>query len=142
MELQTIILFSISFLVISFLYSSVGHAGASGYLAIMALTSIPIEAIKPVSLVLNIVVSLIASYNFLKAGCFYRKVFVAFAITSIPMAFLGGYLKIVPHWFKIFTGLFLELAAMLLIVRLFVNPSPTTKSGKCLWHFSLVLRSD
>ncbi len=130
MDLQTIILLCLSFLLISFLYSSVGHAGASGYLAVMALTSIPIDAIKPVSLVLNILVSFIASYNFLKAGCFDRKVFVAFAITSIPMAFFGGYLKIDPHWFKVFAGIFLVVAAGLFIARRFINASHKIREVK------------
>ncbi|MDZ7606713.1 MAG: sulfite exporter TauE/SafE family protein [Cyclobacteriaceae bacterium] len=128
MDLQTIFLLCISFLLISFLYSSVGHAGASGYLAVMALTSIPIESIKPVSLVLNIVVSIIASYNFIRAGYFDRKVFLAFALTSIPMAFVGGYIKIDPHWFKVIAGGFLILSGILLLVRQFISPKDTIKT--------------
>lgn len=139
MEFQTIILLSIAFLLISFLYSSVGHAGASGYLAVMALTSIPIEAIKPVSLVLNIVVSIIASYNFLRAGYFDRKVFLAFAVTSIPMAFVGGYLKVDPHWFKAFSGAFLVLSGILLLVRQFI--SPKDKIRKTNLALTLILGS-
>jgi len=130
MELQTIILLAFAFLFISFLYSSVGHAGASGYLAIMALTSIPIDAIKPVSLVLNIVVSIIASYNFLRAGYFDKKVFLAFALTSIPMAFVGGYMKIDSHWFKIIAGVFLILSGILLLVRQFIKPKEYIRKTK------------
>jgi hypothetical protein len=128
MELHTIIVLSIAFLFISFLYSSVGHAGASGYLAVMALTSMPIESIKPVSLVLNIVVSVIASYNFLKAGYFDRKVFLAFAVTSIPMAFIGGYLKVDQQWFKVFAGAFLILSGILLLVRQFISPKDNIRN--------------
>ncbi len=123
MELETLVILSLAFLVISFLYSAVGHAGASGYLAIMALLSFPVESIKPVSLVLNIVVSSIAAYKFLSAGYFDKKVFLTFAITSIPMAFVGGYLKVDPQWFKIFAGIFLLVSAVLLIGRQFIKPS-------------------
>ena len=137
MELQTIILLSFAFLFISFLYSSVGHAGASGYLAVMALTSIPIDAIKPVSLVLNIVVSIIASYNFLKAGYFDKKVFLAFALTSIPMAFVGGYMKIDSHWFKMIAGVFLILSGILLMVRQFIKPKQNIRSANLA--FTLLL---
>lgn len=127
MDAQSIIVLCICFLLISFLYSSVGHAGASGYLAVMALMSFPVESIKPVSLVLNIVVSLIATYKFLKSGCFDRKVFLMFAVTSIPMAFIGGYLKIDSHWFKIFAGVFLVISALLLIGRQFIKTSDEIK---------------
>lgn len=129
MQIETLIILSLAFLFISFLYSSVGHAGASGYLAVMALMSFPVESIKPVSLVLNIVVSLIASYKFLKSGNFDRKVFLLFSITSIPMAFVGGYLKIDVHWFKIFTGSFLVISAILLIVRQSIHSTADIKKA-------------
>lgn len=127
MEVETLIILSLAFLFISFLYSSVGHAGASGYLAVMALMSFPVESIKPVSLVLNIVVSLIATYKFLKSGNFDRKVFLVFAVTSIPMAFVGGYLKIDAHWFKILAGSFLVISAVLLIGRQFIKSTGEIK---------------
>ncbi|HRI27628.1 MAG TPA: TSUP family transporter [Chitinophagales bacterium] len=123
MEHQTLIVLSIAFLLIAILYSSVGHAGASGYLAVMALMSFPVASIKPISLVLNILVSLIATHKFLKGGCFDRKVFEVFAVTSIPMAFVGGYLKIDTHLFKVMAGLFLIVSALLLISRQFIKSS-------------------
>src|SRR5687768_6250682 len=101
MDLSFILLTFSSLMVIAFLYSSVGHAGASGYLAVLALLSFPVDSIKPISLVLNIVVSLIASYKFIEAGYFNKKVFLSFALTSIPFAFVGGYLKIDASWFKV-----------------------------------------
>lgn len=93
----------------------------------MALMSFPIESIKPVSLVLNIVVSLIATYKFLKSGCFDRKVFLTFAVTSIPMAFVGGYMRIDAHWFKILAGSFLVISAFLLIGRQFIKSTDEIK---------------
>ncbi|MBL7856324.1 MAG: sulfite exporter TauE/SafE family protein [Cyclobacteriaceae bacterium] len=128
MDYTTILLASVLFLLIAFLYSSVGHAGASGYLAIMALLSFPVESIKPVSLVLNIVVSAIATYKFIKAGYFDKKIFLLFAITSIPMAFVGGYLTIDVYWFKILAGLFLILSGILLLVRQWLKPAENIRN--------------
>ena len=116
------------FLVVAFLYASVGHAGASGYLAVMALLSFTPASIKPTSLVLNIIVSAIASYKFIGEGYFNRKVFFAFAATSIPFAFVGGYMKIDPLYFKMFAGIFLLVSAVLLLARQFIKPVETTRA--------------
>ena len=105
------------FLFVAFVYSSVGHAGASGYLAVMSLLSFPLAEIKSTSLVLNIIVAAIASYKFISAGYFDKKVFLPFAITSIPAAFIGGAITLDPHWFKAFAGLFLLLSAVGLIIK-------------------------
>lgn len=105
------------FLFVAFVYSSVGHAGASGYLATMALLSFPLIEIKSTSLILNIIVASIASYKFISAGYFDKKVFFSFAATSIPAAFIGGAITLDPYWFKIFAGLFLILSAAALVLR-------------------------
>lgn len=106
------------FLFVAFIYSSVGHAGASGYLAVMALLSFPLAEIKSTSLILNIIVAAIASYKFISAGFFDKKVFFSFAVTSIPAAFLGGKIDLDPYWFKILAGLFLLLSAVGLIIKI------------------------
>jgi uncharacterized protein len=129
MDNYSFVLLFFSFMLIAFLYASVGHAGASGYLAIMALFSFPIVSIKPVSLVLNIVVSIIATYKFLKAGYFDKKVFLSFAVTSIPFAFLGGYITIDPYWFKISSGFFLIFSALLLIGREYIRQTDRIKDA-------------
>jgi len=105
------------FLLVAFVYSSVGHAGASGYLAVMSLLSFPLAEIKSTSLVLNIIVAAIASYKFISAGYFDKKVFLPFAFTSIPAAFIGGAITLDTHWFKAFAGLFLLLSAVGLIIK-------------------------
>lgn len=128
MESDLIIYCGILFLLISFLYASVGHAGASGYLAVMALLSFPVESMKPVSLTLNIVVSLIASYKFIRAGYFDKKLFLVFAFTSIPLAFVGGYLQLDPFWFKKLAGLFLIGSAAMLLARQYLKPTDQKKS--------------
>jgi uncharacterized protein len=111
------------FFLIAALYASVGHAGASGYLAIMALLSFSPDTIKPTSLILNCFVALIASYKFIRAGYFDRKIFLAFVVTSIPMAFVGGYTGLDPRYFKLFAGIFLVVSAILLIAREFIQAS-------------------
>jgi uncharacterized protein len=111
------------FLVVAALYASVGHAGASGYLALMGLLSFAPDAIKPTSLMLNIVVAAIASYRFLKAGYFDGKLFLSFAITSIPLAFVGGAITLDPQYFKLGAGIFLCLSAVLLLLKTYIRPS-------------------
>src|ERR1051326_55272 len=79
--------------VIAFLYSSVGHAGASGYIATMTLFGLAPIVIRPTALLLNILVAIIGSYHFWKAGHFSWRLFWPFALLSIPLAYLGGYLQ-------------------------------------------------
>lgn len=83
-------LFHLLLFIIAFLYASVGHGGASGYLALMAIFSITPAVMKPTALLLNIFVSLIAFIQFSRGGHFLWKIFWPFAVASIPMAFLGG----------------------------------------------------
>src|SRR5256886_16886642 len=78
---------------IAFLYSSVGHAGASGYIAIMTLFGLATTVIRPTALVLNILVAAIGSFQFWRAGYFSWKLFWPFALLSIPAAYLGGCLQ-------------------------------------------------
>ena len=126
MTTEKIILAFFFFFIIATLYSTVGHAGASGYLAIMALLSFAPETIKPISLILNIVVAAIASVKFIKADCFDRRVFLYFIFTSLPMAFVGGYITISPKYFKLIAGLFLVISSFLLIIRAYYKPSKIT----------------
>ena len=98
--------------VIAFLYSSVGHAGASGYIAIMTLASLSPAVIKPSALVLNILVASIGSWQFHRAGHFRWTLFWPFAMLSIPLAFLGGYLDLPTHLFKLMVGIVLLLSAL------------------------------
>lgn len=128
------------FLSISILYSSVGYAGASAYLAVMALLSFAPETIKPTSLTLNIVVALIASVKFLRADCFDKKLFVSFIITSLPMAFVGGYITISPKYFKLIAGLFLIVSSLLLVIREYLK-SPQTPNKKMPLTYGLVIGS-
>jgi len=87
---ETIILFYILLFLVAFLYSSVGHGGASGYLALMAIFSFSPEIMKPTALLLNLFVSLTSFIQFYRGKHFNWKIFLPFAIGSIPMAFFGG----------------------------------------------------
>ena len=99
-------------LVIAVLYSSVGHAGASGYLAAMALLGVAPEVMKPTALVLNILVASVATLRFVRAGVFSWSLFWPLAVTSVPMAFVGGMLHLPAHWYKPVVGVVLLFAAV------------------------------
>ena len=88
--METVGLFYLLLFLVAFLYSSVGHGGASGYLALMALFSISPEVMKPTALTLNLFVSLTSFIQFYRGKHFKWKIFLPFAIGSVPMAFLGG----------------------------------------------------
>jgi uncharacterized protein len=93
------------------LYSSVGHGGASGYLAAMALFGIAPAVMKPTALVLNIIVAAIATLKFYRAGCFNFSLFWKFAIGSVPCAFLGGAMVLPTQIYKPIVGIVLLYAA-------------------------------
>jgi uncharacterized membrane protein YfcA len=102
---------------VALLYASVGHGGASGYIAVMALASIPATTIKPTALLLNILVSSVALYHFSRAGHFSWRTFWPFAITSIPCSFLGGMTSLPPHLLKPLLGVVLLISAWRLLLK-------------------------
>ena len=93
------------------LYSSVGHAGASGYLAAMALVGVAPGVMKPTALVLNILVAVIATVKFYRVGAFSWRLFWPFAVASMPFAYLGGTLTLPGHVYKPLVGAVLVYAA-------------------------------
>jgi uncharacterized protein len=94
---------------VAFLYASVGHGGASGYLALMALFSITPEVMKPTALLLNLFVSLTSFYQFYRGKHFQWKTFFPLAIASVPFAFLGGMISIDASLYKRMLGFLLLL---------------------------------
>jgi len=104
---ETIILFYILLFVVAFLYSSVGHGGASGYLALMALFSITPDVMKPTALLLNLFVSLTSFIQFYRGKHFNWKLFLPFAIGSVPMAYLGGLRTLHDDIYKKILGILL-----------------------------------
>ncbi len=102
---------------IAFLYSSVGHAGASGYIATMTLFGLAATVIRPTALVLNVLVATIGSVQFWRAGHFSWKLFWPFALLSVPAAYLGGYIQPSASILRILIGLVLLFSAARLIFR-------------------------
>jgi len=110
------LLFVIGLMLIAFFYSSVGHGGASGYLALMALFSFAPESIRYYSLTLNLVVSSIAFVSYFRAGFFRWRIVLPFLITSIPAAYLGASFSINPTIYKIVLGIMLIIAVLRMLL--------------------------
>ena len=115
---STALLIIIAIFVVAVLYSSVGHGGASGYLAVVAFWGVMPEIAKPTALVLNLFVASIGTYQFWRAGYFRWRVFWPFALTSVPFAFYGGIVQLPTDVYKAVLGGVLFLAAIRLAVKL------------------------
>lgn len=114
----TAILIILAVFVVAVLYSSVGHGGASGYLAMMAFLSVAPEVTRPTALVLNLFVASIATVQFYRSGYFSWRIFLPFAVASIPMAFVGGMIHLPTNVYKIVLGAVLVFAALRLAINL------------------------
>lgn len=99
------------------LYSSVGHAGASGYLASMALFTVAPDQMKPAALVLNILVAVIGTTRFVLAKAFSPRLFLPLALGSVPFAFLGGTWTLPDKTYRIVVGVLLFIAAVRLAIQ-------------------------
>ena len=100
------------------LYSAVGHAGASGYLAVMALLGTAPSEMRPTALVLNLLVAAITTVQFARTGHFRWSLFWPFALGSIPAAYLGGRLVLPGAWYRVVVGVVLLLSAVRFVVSL------------------------
>lgn len=110
--------------IVALLYSSVGHAGASGYIAVMSLLSVAPAEIRPIALTLNILVASIGTWQFRRAGHFSWPLFWPFALLSVPAAFAGGYLNLPTQVFKIVVGIVLLFSAAQFLLRPPVEGEP------------------
>jgi uncharacterized membrane protein YfcA len=119
MDVNSILIIAIAALIlfVALLYSTVGHGGASGYLAVLALFGMSPVVMKPTALTLNILVAVIASLRFFHAGFFSWRTFWPFAVASIPASFLGGSLTLSVPIYKSIVGVVLIYSA----VRLFFD---------------------
>ena len=105
------LLLAVFFLGAAVLYASVGHAGASAYLAIMGLTGVAPDVARPTALALNIVVATFVTFRYWRGGHISFRSLAPFLLGSIPLAFLGGSLPIAPALYKKLVGAVLLLAA-------------------------------
>lgn len=111
MDDVTIGLAAFGMLAAALLYASVGHGGASAYLAVMAVAGFAPAEMRPIALQLNVVVSAIATVKFFRAGHFRWRLFWPFAAASVPAAYLGGALTLPTTTYKVLVGLVLLYAA-------------------------------
>ncbi len=125
-----VVLIILAVFTVAILYSSVGHGGASGYLAVMALLAVAPEITRPTALVLNVFVATIGTIQFYRAGFFSWRVFWPFAITSIPFAFIGGMMTLPTTVYGAILGIVLVVAAIRLAWNL--RSDAETKEPKIL----------
>ncbi len=121
----TDIVIAILFFLTAVLYASVGHGGASGYLAIMALFGFAAPVMRPTALALNIIVAVIGTYKFYRAGNFSWRIFLPFAAGSMPFAFIGGALTLPTQIYKPIIGAVLFYSAY----RLFTTTRGNSKNS-------------
>ena len=110
MDQAVIALLAPGMLVAAFLYASVGHGGASAYLAAMAIAGVVPAEMRPIALLLNVLVSAIATAMFYRAGHFRWRLFWPFVVTSVPAAYIGGAITLPGPAFKILVGVALFYA--------------------------------
>lgn len=131
-DIENIFVFLLILPFVSFFYASVGHGGASGYLALMALFSVTPELMKPTALLLNLFVAALAFYYYYKEGYFNKKLFLYFAIASIPMSIIGGYIEVDATIYKKILAVLL-LFAILKMLNIFGKESIIIRELK-LWQ--------
>ncbi len=117
MNSDQLLLLSLAVALVAFLYSSVGHAGASGYIAVMSLAGLEPGVIRSTALALNIIVATITIWQFFRRGYFSWSLFWPFALPAVPMAFLGGSIDVPAALFRIIVGLVLLFSALRFLMR-------------------------
>ena len=115
MDATTVAALAILFALGAALYSSVGHGGASAYIAAMALFSVAPETMKPTALALNLLVAGFGAWRYWKRGLTNWRLVLAFAISATPAAFIGGGIHLPAIYYKPLVGTLLWLAAARLL---------------------------
>jgi uncharacterized membrane protein YfcA len=135
MTITVTLLIAALIFIVAVLYSTVGHAGASGYLAAMALFGIAPAVMKPTALTLNIIVAVVGTIRFCRAGFFSWRTFWPFAVASIPAAFIGGWLTLPASIYKAIVGVVLLYSA----VRIFFSAKRANEQETRLPPIALAL---
>jgi hypothetical protein len=115
MDASTVVWMAMLMAVGAALYSSIGHGGASAYLAIMALFSVAPETMRPTALALNLLVAGLGAWRYWSRGLSSWRLVLAFAVTATPAAFIGGGIHVLPEYYKPAVGILLWLAAIRLL---------------------------
>ena len=132
MPVSETLIIAILFFAGAALYASVGHAGASAYLAVMGLYSFAPSVMKPTALALNILVASVATVKFYRAGLFSWRLLWPFALASIPAAFIGGAITLPTRSYKIVVGIVLLYAAVWMF-RSSLKPLQAAANPPPLW---------
>lgn len=119
--------FGVLLMLVAFLYASVGHGGASGYLALMALYGFAPEVMRPTALLLNIFVSAIAFFSYFRSGHFSWKLFWPLALMAIPAAYIGGLITPPTSLYKQLLGAFLIIPAIRFLLPEGTKEAPQKK---------------
>lgn len=130
MTLEQLLILVPVFFLLAGLYTSVGHAGASGYLAAMALLAIAPDTMRPTALALNILVASFTVYRFAQAGYVSWRSLWPFVLGSIPLAALGGSLRLTTGIYYVLVGIALFLSATILAWRAFGRPPIETPGDR------------
>ena len=117
-------------LIVALLYASIGHAGATGYLAVMALAGIDPAVARPNALLLNVIVAAIASVQFARAAHFRFELLKPLVITSIPCALLGGAIDLPASLFSVLLGAALLASAVRIGYGAYQTTNPAKQSGQ------------
>lgn len=128
--------FVLLLIIIAFLYASIGHGGATGYLALMALFSIEPIVMKSSALTLNLFVASVSFLSFYRAGHFRLKLLIPFIITSMPTAYIGAMININPKIYKIILGIFLIIAVTRMV---FPNKNKPIKTQKINFTLAMLI---
>jgi len=132
MAISETVVIAILFFAAAALYASVGHAGASAYLAVMGLFSFAPSVMKPTALALNILVAAVATLKFYRARLFSWSLFWPFAVVSVPAAFIGGAMTLPARSYKVVVGVVLLYAAVWML-RSSLKPLLTETRRPPLW---------
>lgn len=124
MSTETLLLLAAAFFCVATLYSSIGHAGASGYLATMALVGDAPDSMRPIALALNILVACFTVARFAQAGSFFWRGLWPFLLGSVPLAAVGGAWQLATHVYYVVAGVALLLSAFVLMWRVFFHEVP------------------
>jgi hypothetical protein len=134
-SLEQALLLAALFFAAAVLYGMVGHAGASAYLAAMAFVGLSTEVMKPTALVLNILVAILVTARFARAGFVRPMAIVPFLVGSVPMAFVGGAVHLPGEIYRPLVGVVLIIAAGRFgLVRGQLEEFPP----RAPWHLALV----